>query len=134
MKVLITGITGFAGTSMYHLLTRMKDIDIYGTYWDLTKNNIPQNDFGIAALWECDINDAHSLDEVLNKTKPNIIFHFAAYVSVFGSFKNPVLAFQTNVIGTINLFESIKKIVPDAKILLPDQPKSMGKFRRTKCP
>jgi len=54
------------------------------------------------------------------EVQPDIIFHFASYVCqlVFSSFKNPLPVFQTNIIGTANLLEAIKKIVLGAKILI----------------
>ena len=45
----------------------------------------------------------------LKKIKPQIIFHLAAQPLVVDSYKNPKDTFDTNFMGTLNLFESIKK-------------------------
>lgn len=133
MKVLIIGITGFAGTSMYHFLTH-EDISLYGTFRHSTKNRNIVDNFNRAILLECDINDVYSVERVLNEVQPDIIFHFASYVSVFSSFKNPLPIFQTNIIGTANLLEAVKKIVPEAKILIPGSAEEYGKVPEDKMP
>ncbi|OGS45233.1 MAG: hypothetical protein A2539_10405 [Elusimicrobia bacterium RIFOXYD2_FULL_34_15] len=135
MKVLITGITGFAGNFMYDLLTNTKDIDIYGMYWNSNRKNSFKEKFNKAKLWECDmINDTKSVDTILDEVKPDVVFHFAAYVTVIGSFKNPAPIFQTNVIGTINLFESIKKIIPESKVLMTGSAEEYGEVPQSKMP
>ena len=74
------------------------------------------------------------MERVLNEFQPNMIFHFASYVSVFSSFKNPLPTFQTNIIGTTNLLEAVKKIVPDSKILIPGSAEEYGKVPEKKMP
>lgn len=134
MKVLIIGITGFAGTSMYHLLTKIEDITLYGTFRHSTKNRNIVDTFNRATLLECDVNDVYSIEKVLSEIQPGIIFHFASYVSVFSSFKNPLPTFQTNIIGTANLLEGVKKIVPKAKVLIPGSAEEYGKVSEDKMP
>lgn len=134
MKVLIIGITGFAGTCLYHLLTDIKDINLYGTFRHSTKNRNIADNFIKSTLLECDINDVYSVEKVLSEVHPDIIFHFASYVSVFSSFKNPLPTFQTNIIGTANLLEGVKKIVPEAKILIPGSAEEYGKVTEDKMP
>lgn len=136
MKVLIMGITGFAGTSMYRFLlgNYKKDIDLYGAFRHSSSNRNIEDNFNEATLIECDINDAYSVEKVLSVVKPDIIYHFASYVSVFNSFKNPLPTFQTNIIGTVNLLEAIKNIVPKAKVLIPGSAEEYGKVTEDKMP
>lgn len=134
MKVLIIGITGFAGTHMYHFLSHITGIDLYGTFRHSTKNRNIADNFNKAMLLECDVNDVYSLEKVLSEVQPDIIFHFASYVSVFSSFKNPLPTFQTNIIGTANLLEGVKKIVPEAKTLIPGSAEEYGNVPEDKMP
>ncbi|HAM37819.1 MAG: hypothetical protein A2474_04090 [Elusimicrobia bacterium RIFOXYC2_FULL_34_12] len=135
MKVLITGISGFAGNFMYDFLTNIKDIDIYGMYWDFNRKNNIQKKFDKAKLWEIDmINDTQLLDNILKEVQPDIIMHFAAYVTVIGSFKNPGPIFQTNLIGTVNLLESVRKIIPESKVLITGSAEEYGKVPNDKLP
>lgn len=134
MKVMIIGITGFAGTFMHQLLAHIEDINLYGTFRHSTKNRNIADNFAKATLFECDVNDFYSIEKVLSEVQPDIIFHFASYVSVFSSFKNPLPTFQTNIIGTTNLLEAVKKIVPATKILLPGSAEEYGKVPKDKMP
>lgn len=134
MKILVFGITGFAGTSMYHLLNRIDGNHLYGTFRHSTGNRNIADNYRRATLIECDINDVYSIENVLSESQPDIIFHFASYVSVINSFKNPLPIFQTNIIGTTNLLEGIKKIVPKAKILIPGSAEQYGRVPEDKMP
>lgn len=134
MKVLIIGITGFAGTFMYRFLTNLKDINLYGTFRHSTKNRNITDNFNRAELFECDVNDVYSVEKVLSEIQPDIVFHFASYVSVYSSFKNPLPTFQTNIIGTANILEAMKKIVPEVRILIPGSAEEYGKVLQDKMP
>lgn len=134
VNVLILGITGFAGTSMYNLLKQQHGIDLYGTFRHSTHNRNISGHFNAARLLEYDVNDVYSGERVLSEVRPDVIFHFASYVSVFGSFKNPLPAFHTNIIGTANLLEAVKKIAPEVKILLPGSGEAYGKVPADRMP
>lgn len=131
MKVLIIGITGLAGRHLYNLLANEKMHDIYGTYQKSIKN---PEDFIVAKLFKCDINDIHVIQSILKQSKPEWVFHFGAYVTVHNSFNNPVPIFQTNVMGTVNLLESIRKINPDCKILVTGSAEEYGKIPHEMMP
>ena len=134
MKVLITGITGLAGTHLSRMLSRKEDIELYGTYRVPDNDSDAVNSFGGTVLSECDIRDVSSIKEVLDGVRPDIIFHFAAYVSVHGSFENALLTFQTNVMGTANLLEAVKQIVPDVRMLIPGSVEVYGRVPQEKMP
>jgi CDP-glucose 4,6-dehydratase len=55
-----------------------------------------------------DVRDVHRLKEELCEFKPEIVIHFAAQAIVKECFDNPGLAYETNVMGTVNLFEAIR--------------------------
>ena len=134
MKVLILGITGFAGTTTYKMLREMGSIDINGTYRHSTSNTSRIALYEKASLYECDINNVLSIESVLEEVRPDIIFYFCAYVSVFSSIKNPSSTYQTNVLGAINLLESVKKISPDSKVLMPGSAEQYGFVTEKKMP
>ncbi|MGD0283072.1 MAG: CDP-glucose 4,6-dehydratase, partial [Dissulfurispiraceae bacterium] len=56
-----------------------------------------------------DIRDAAKLNETFQTYKPEIVFHLAAQPLVRYSYKNPVETFETNVMGTINVFEACRQ-------------------------
>ncbi|MHB8093448.1 MAG: GDP-mannose 4,6-dehydratase [Candidatus Aminicenantales bacterium] len=108
MKVLITGITGFAGSHLAeYILANHPDVEIDGIVrWRSRMDNI----VGIldkVHLVEADLKDMVSLRAALAESKPDRIFHLAAQSFVPTSWKCPAETFAINAIGQINLFESI---------------------------
>ena len=109
-KVLITGHTGFKG-SWLTLSLKFLGADILG----VSKNipSVPSNyvlsktSQGIISK-ELDITNFKKLKKIVNTFKPDFIFHLAAQSLVKKSYELPLETWQTNVLGTINLLESIR--------------------------
>ena len=57
-----------------------------------------------------DIRDKELLDSCILENKPDIVIHLAAQPLVLSSYQNPVYTIETNVMGTINLLESVRKL------------------------
>jgi CDP-glucose 4,6-dehydratase len=55
-----------------------------------------------------DIRDLEHLQSVVNQYRPEIVFHLAAQPLVHYSYQNPVETYTTNVMGTVNLLETIR--------------------------
>ncbi|UCF04295.1 MAG: GDP-mannose 4,6-dehydratase [bacterium] len=110
MRVLITGITGFAGSHLADLCLTKKDVDLYGIIrWRSRTENI-EHIWDKLKLLECDLRDATSTRDVIEEIKPDYIFHLAAQSFVPTSWKAPSESLTTNVIGQLNVFEAIRKI------------------------
>jgi len=62
-----------------------------------------------------DVNDPKQLIDCLTKYQPEIVFHLAAQSIVKTSYDIPIETFQTNVMGTANVLESIRK-VPSVRV------------------
>jgi GDP-4-dehydro-6-deoxy-D-mannose reductase len=133
MKVLITGIAGFAGSHLVELLLSKK-YSVFGTveHGDACKNVCQLK--GKLNLIECDLTDFNSVKKVLQKTKPEEIYHLAGYSSVGKSFFNPLLVFQTNFYGSLNLLECIRQQKLDSKILLVSSVEIYGKVKPNQIP
>ena len=116
MKVLITGATGFIGTHLASFLHGKGD-EVFGTYYELADLASSTRLQGIR-LTQCDIRSEEAVDSLVQVTKPDRIYHLAAQSLPVVSWKEPVLTIQTNVIGTINLFESVIRNNLDARILV----------------
>ena len=111
-KVLITGHTGFKGSWLSMLLHEF-GAKLFGFSLKPQKNFL----FEKAKLEKIflrstygNILDFKKLKNNLKITKPEIIFHLAAQPLVVESYKNPRETFDTNIIGTINLFEAARDI------------------------
>lgn len=110
MRVLITGITGFAGSHLAELCLSKTDVELYGMIrWRSRMENIEHIQDRIRLL-ECDLRDASSTRDVIEEVRPDWIFHLAAQSFVPTSWKAPSESLQTNIIGQLNIFEAVKKL------------------------
>ena len=107
-KVLITGHTGFKGSWMCKVLN-LAGANVIG--YSLQPQTEP-NLFTLCSpkvnnFFE-DIRDFEKLNEVFQKTQPEIVIHMAAQPIVRESYKNPIYTYQTNVMGTVNILECLR--------------------------
>ncbi len=110
MKVLITGVGGFAGSHLADYIIDHNLAEVAGVVRDLEKNeNIRSHEKNIQ-LYECDIVDFQSIFRVLKEVKPDIIFHLAGQAFVPNSFEHTAETFKVNVIAPINIFEAVKAV------------------------
>lgn len=108
MRILITGITGFAGSHLAdYILKNYLDCEVFGIVrWRSRMENILHIKEKIT-LYEGDIRDVISLKKCLDKIRPDRIFHFAAQSFVPSSWRLPAETFIINAIGQVNLFEAV---------------------------
>ena len=109
-RVLITGHTGFKGSWMCKLLV---NAGAKVTGYALKPPTEPSL-FELCGLEkqlcsiEGDIRDLHHLQEVFDKTRPEIVIHMAAQPIVRESYHNPVYTYDVNVMGTVNVLEAVR--------------------------
>ena len=110
-KVIITGHTGFKGTWLTLILKKL-GAEVLGYSLEPNTNpslfNICNLNNGIKNFYG-DIRNDKFLEEVIKEFNPDIIFHLAAQPLVRLSYKNPKLTYETNVIGTLNIYEAARK-------------------------
>jgi len=107
-KVLVTGHTGFKGTWLC-LWLEILGAKVVGYSIDIpTKPSLFELINPKCVDIRSDIRDVKKLNFVVKKYKPEIIFHLAAQSIVNVSYKKTLDTYQTNVIGTVNILESVK--------------------------
>jgi GDP-4-dehydro-6-deoxy-D-mannose reductase len=111
MRVLITGITGFAGSHLAEfLLQEHPQVEVFGTYrWRSRMENLDHIDGGVQLL-EADLRDYSSIQQALERSRPDAIFHLAAQSFVPSSWTAPNETLTTNIQGQVNLFEAIRAL------------------------
>jgi len=110
-RILITGANGFVGQILCNLLQESGHhvTALVGA----TSALHPQADQSI----QCDIRDPEALEKAVAQSSPTHVVHLAAVTHVPTSFKEPVLTWQTNVIGSVNLLQALRNQAPDAFVL-----------------
>lgn len=109
-KVLITGHTGFKGTWLTRILINAR-AKVTGYSLEPPTNT---NLFDLADVKNSithvigDVRDLEHLKTVFAEVQPEIVFHLAAQPIVRESYKDPVYTYETNVMGTVNLFECVR--------------------------
>ncbi|MFX0138386.1 MAG: GDP-mannose 4,6-dehydratase [Candidatus Hodarchaeota archaeon] len=132
-KILISGVNGFLGSHLTDFCIN-KGKEVYGidlpdrplkNLTQYTKGQflcsskdkmkafgnsiqIPTSNEKFIFL-ECNLNNTDLLEKIIREIKPKYIFHFGAQPMILTSWEDPVGTIETNVIGTINIFEPIKK-------------------------
>jgi CDP-glucose 4,6-dehydratase len=111
-KILITGHTGFKGSWLSTWLMEL-GADVIG--YSLEPPTRP-NLFDALSLDKKlihiigDVRDEEHIFSVFKKYQPEFVFHLAAQPLVRFSYKEPKLTYETNVMGTVNILEAVRKI------------------------
>lgn len=114
MRVLITGITGMVGSHLADFLLENTDWDVYGACrWRSPLDNVSHlieraNNKDRVFFEYADLNDAVSLIHLVDKVKPDYIFHLAAQSYPQTSFDSPLDTLNTNILGTCRLLEAVQ--------------------------
>jgi CDP-glucose 4,6-dehydratase len=107
-KILVTGHTGFKGTWLSRILV-LAGAEVHGIALAPEPGSIYSriNDLGMRSSTELDIRNPHDINEYFVENKFDGVFHLAAQPLVLKSYEKPIETFQTNVMGTANLLNSI---------------------------
>lgn len=109
-KALITGVSGFVGPYLVKHLVR-SGFEVFG---------VDRNGFGVDGcdVSVCDVTDAAAVAAVMEKVRPDFIFHLAGQSSVERSWKEPELTREVHVAGTRNLLDAVVAASLKPKILI----------------
>lgn len=109
-KVLLTGHTGFKGSWLSEMLLLM-GADVTG--YSLEPDTTPAlfDILGLEGRMKSirgDVRDLEHMKQVFDEVQPEIVLHLAAQPIVRTSYEQPVLTYETNVMGTVNLMECLR--------------------------
>jgi CDP-glucose 4,6-dehydratase len=118
-KVFITGHTGFKGS---WLALWLNQLGAHVTGYALPPPTTPSL-FELARVGEvvnsleADVRDLDRLQRAMTATQPELVFHLAAQSLVRQSYENPLVTYSTNVMGTVNLLETLRR-TPSVRAVL----------------
>lgn len=109
MRALITGVSGFVGTFLSEKL-------IDNGYEVVGLSRTPAQNKNIEYI-ACDIRDSDRVYNVLKDSKPDEIYHLAGSGFIPISYSRTDETYNTIVNGTLNLYEALRKLDMDSKVL-----------------
>ncbi len=108
-SVLITGAAGYIAAELARQVfafepARLHLVDVNETgLYDLERDLEADEGESRVSIWLCDVTDPLQVDEVFRQTRPDVVFHAAAYKHIPVMEDHPDAAFRTNVVGTLNV-------------------------------
>ncbi len=125
MRVLITGASGFIGKHLCESALRQGH-EVTGTYYsetELAARDLPRK----GVRWvHLDMQDRDEVNRRVGELRPEGVFHLAAQAYAQRAWRDPEDTFRTNVLGTIHLYEALRKHPPAQGTLLAASGASYG--------
>ena len=117
-RALITGITGQYGSYLSEYLLSLGS-EVYGmvrrqSVAENQSNRLDKINGQITRIYG-DLNDEWSITKIISEVKPHEIYNLAAMSHVRISFDMPAFTIKTNGLGVLNMLETYRQLVPEAK-------------------
>jgi GDPmannose 4,6-dehydratase len=125
-KALITGITGQDGSYISELLLS-KGYEVYGLERRKALEDQSVKRPNNAIIIPCDITNCASVYSAMLQVMPDEIYHLAAQSFVAPSFADSFQTLDTNIMGTLNVLEAMKNLVPKSKMYFAGSSEMFGK-------
>ena len=118
-KIIVTGVTGQDGSHMVDYLLKHTNHKIYGAARRLSVKN-HENILHLENeprfnLINMDLNDAHSMRDVVIDLQPDYFINFAAQSFVAGSWDYPIQTWDTDSNAVLHILESIRRFAPNCR-------------------
>ena len=129
MKILVTGCCGILASNLIERIQkynyRIIGIDKKINFKYLNKLNFNKN----VKILKLNFNNKKKIFNFMKKKNFDVIFHLGAITQVLDALKNPYLNFQTNIMGTINILESIRLIKKKPIFIFSSSDKAYGNLK-----
>lgn len=134
-KVLITGVNGFVGSHLAEYIIKNNLGEVFGTVYSKDENLENLKGFlDKVNIKKLDITNFQEIKNAVEEIKPDYVFHLAAIASVSDSGKEPAKTLQTNLIGSLNVFESVRQANHECKILSVGSAEEYGLVKDEELP
>ncbi|MBU4098095.1 SDR family NAD(P)-dependent oxidoreductase [Patescibacteria group bacterium] len=128
MNILVTGGAGFIGSRLVEeLVNRGADVAVVDISDDENSYFFRQQLHKKSRFFKIDITDRQKITNFIVKNKFDYIYHLAAQAIVEKSYNDPYNAFETNVMGTVNVLEAVRKSNGIKGVIVASSDKAYGK-------
>jgi CDP-paratose 2-epimerase len=136
MNALITGGCGFVGSNLAAYLLDADPANKITVFDNLSRHGASANLSWLRTLATAtlnpidfvhgDIRNAFDVEAVIKDLRPDVIFHLAGQVAMTTSMQSPRRDFEINVLGSINVLESVRQTTPETAIVYASSNKVYG--------
>lgn len=128
-KALIIGAAGFVGSYLIDHIQK-------NCVWSIIVTKMPQEEIHHPGIAVCDLNilDKEAVASLLQRERPDYIFHLAAQSSVAVSWKNPGLTVDVNIKGSLNVLDAVRELDYKPRVLLIGSGEEYGHVRQEEIP
>jgi len=129
LKLLITGGCGFLGSNLAaHGIERGDEVVVID---NLSRRSSSNNlawlhSVGKFEFFQLDVRDADGVAVKVRDFRPDVVFHLAGQVAMTTSLEDPRLDLETNVLGSFNVLEAVRKGAPEAAVFYSSTNKVYG--------
>ena len=128
-NILVTGGLGILGAALVKKLSNKKLYNIF--ILDRSKNInkikvLELNKFKKIKIIKGNFNDYKTVFKVIKNKNIGVIFHLGAITQVIDAYKSPMETFNSNIIGTINILESIRNLKRNITFIFSSSDKAYG--------
>lgn len=135
MKILITGINGFAGSHLVEFLSKQPDVEVAGIDIIAPPSALFKSmGSGAPSVHCCDLGDHRELTGIIEQESPDAVVHLAARAQVAGAWEKAAAIMETNVVCTQVLMQAIHEIAPGCRVLLISSSEVYGKTAPEELP
>lgn len=125
-NVIVTGGAGFIGSN---LVNRLIQKGHHAIVIDNLSSGKKENIHPKATFYKADVRNKN-IRKIFEKENPKAIFHLAAFPLVDQAYKNPFLAIETNVMGTVNILDICRERGNLETIVVVSSDKAYGKSKK----
>ena len=116
MRVLVTGIAGFAGSHLAEHLLEATDAEVHGVIHRADRRIQHLRDR--LTLHKGDLRNGLWVSELVQRVAPDYVLHLAAWSDVGGSWRQPWTAYELNIQCQLNLLEALCRWQPACRTLI----------------
>ena len=129
MRILVTGGSGFIGRFLLRSAVE-RGHEVVGTF--LAAGELEKTpDLPSSVRWEpLDLRDRTSVDRVVDAARPDAVFHLGAQAYAGRAWRAPVETFEINVLGTVYLYEALRRHPPEHGVFLASSAAAYGPVDR----
>ena len=134
MRVLITGISGFAGSFLAEHCLDKSGVEVVGLVRDLSRLGHAAPLEARCTFFRGDVRDGAAVDAAIQEGQPDVVFNLAGQASVAQAFSDPSGTLMDNAVGQLNVIQSVLKERPQARLLVVGSAYEYGLVRPEENP